>query len=167
MTIHLRAAFLAMLMCLTSGAVAAQGTEVAFGGFQHDSSLPVEITADQLQVDQADGSAKFIGNVLIGQGDMRLSANEVRVEYASGENAGGRIERLLATGSVVLVNGSEAAEAQEAVYTIDSGNVVLTGDVLLTQGQNALSANRMVLDLNTGTARMDGRVRTVLQSGDN
>lgn len=52
----------------------AQGTDITFGGLKQDTSLPVEVTADSLQVDQANGAATFDGNVLIAQGDMRLSA---------------------------------------------------------------------------------------------
>ncbi|MDB4112284.1 lipopolysaccharide transport periplasmic protein LptA, partial [Yoonia sp.] len=45
--------------------------------------------------------------------------------------------------------------------------LVLTGEVLLTQGASAISAGRMVINVTDGTALMDGRVRTILQQGDN
>ena len=151
-----------------ANATFAQQTQVPFGGLTFDSSLPVEVTADQLSVDQVDGAAIFTGNVLVGQGDMRLSADQMRVEYSQGEGATqSGISRLLASGNVTLVNGAEAAESSEAVYTIESGNVVMQGDVILTQGPNILSAQRMVIDLNSGTARMDGKVRTILNAGGN
>lgn len=146
----------------------AQGTNIAFGGLQHDASLPVEIVADQLQISQSDGTAVFSGNVMIGQGEMRISAGEVRVHYAATDaNTTGQISRLVASGGVTVVNGSEAAEAKDAEYSIDSQSIVMSGDVILTQGQNALSADRMVINLETGTASMDGRVRTILQTGAN
>ena len=140
----------------------AQGAQIDFGGMQQDTSLPVEVTADQLSVDQGNGSATFTGNVLVGQGEMRLSAAEVRVEYAEG---GGGIDRLHATGGVTLANATDAAEAQEAVYTIASGEVVMTGNVLLTQGPNAISGQRLVINLTTGSGVMEGRVQTVFQPG--
>ncbi len=146
----------------------AQGTDIPFGGLTHDTTLPVEMAADQLSIDQSDGSAVFAGNVTIGQGEMRITAERVRVEYAAGDgSSGGQISRLMATGGVLLVNGAEAAEAAEAVYSIESGEIVMQGNVILTQGQNVLSANRMIVNLTTGTARMTGRVRTILQSGGN
>lgn len=147
---------------------AAQGTEVPFGGQDHDTSQPVEITADKLSVDQSDGSAIFEGNVVIGQGDMRLSAAKVRVEYATGDGATkGKIARLLATGDVTLAAGDQAAEAQEAEYTLDSGIILLTGSVVMTQGNNAISSERAEIELGSGKAVLDGRVRTVLQAGGN
>lgn len=162
----LRVLLFIVSMALAPISAAAQGMQVAFGGLKQDPSLPVEMTADQLTIDQNDGSALFTGNVLIGQGTMRLTAPWVRVEYAAGKTTStGQISRLHATGGVTLVNGSEAAEAKEAVYTIDTGSIVMTGNVLLTQGQNALSSQRMTVDLKNGTAVMDGRVKTILQTG--
>ncbi len=156
------------LLAIFGSAAWAQGTQVPFGGLQHDTTLPVEITADQLSINQQDGTALFVGNVVVGQGAMRLSAGKVKVEYAAGGgDATGRISRLLASGGVTLVNGGEAAEAQEAIYSIDDGTIVMTGDVILTQGANALSSQRMVVDLNSGVAMLEGRVKTIIQTGGN
>ena len=164
----LRVPFAALFYAVLSSAVLAQGAEVAFGGLQQDTSLPVEISADRLTISQADGTATFAGNVLIGQGAMRISAALVLVEYASADGAStGQVSRLLASGGVTLVNGSEAAEAEQAEYSIDSGTIVMTGNVILTQGNNALAADSMVVDLNTGVATLEGRVRTIFQTGGN
>ncbi|GHF02801.1 organic solvent tolerance protein OstA [Aliiroseovarius zhejiangensis] len=155
----------ACLLALVLPIAAHAQAQVAFGGLKHDSSLPVEISADLLQVDQSDGSATFSGNVQIGQGAMRLTAGKVRVEYATGDDTTGEISRLLASDGVTLVNGAEAAEAREAIYTIDSGVIVMTGDVILTQGQNALSSEKLTVNLQSGTGTMDGRVKSIIQTG--
>ncbi len=160
---YLRFLVFGLLLTLGCGAVVAQGASVAFGTFKADPTLPVEVTSDTLDVNQADGSAEFIGNVLVGQGEMRLSAQKVRVIYD--QQAGG-IQHLLATGDVVLVNGPDAAEADRAEYTIVSGVIVMTGNVLLTQGQNALTSDRMTVNLTNGTANMVGRVKTILRKDD-
>ena len=153
-----------VLALALSTAAFAQGTEVAFGTVQQDTSLPDEVSADNLAVSQNDGTALFTGNVVIGQGEMRLSAPRVLVYYADGQN---RIERLEATGGVTLVNGDQAAEAERADYRVNDGTIRMTGSVLLTQGANTLVSDQMDVDLENGTARMNGRVRTVFQSGDN
>lgn len=159
---------LALVAALGIGAAYAQGASVAFGGLKHDASQPVEITADELTVDQATGSAVFAGNVVAGQGEMRLSAARVQVAYAT-ENgqATGRIDQLIATGGVTLVNGAEAAEAARAVYSVSAAEIIMTGDVILTQGVNALSGEKLTVDLNTGSGRMEGRVKTIFQTGGN
>lgn len=142
----------------------AEGTSIAFGGLKGDTTLPVEVKADSLSVDQTSGQAIFAGGVLVTQGEMRLSAESVRVEYATDSQ---KIAKLYATGKVILVNVKDAAEASEAVYTIDSGEVVMTGDVLLTQGQAAIKGQRLVIDLKTGTGRMEGGVTTTFIPGKN
>ena len=154
-----------LTLCLTMPLSAmAQQAQVAFGGLKQDTSLPVEIEADSLTVNNADGSAEFAGNVLVGQGDMRLTAGAIRVEYGTD---GKSINRLIASGGVTLASGAEAAEAKEAIYTIATGEVVMTGDVLLTQGQTALSGQKLIIDLTAGTGRMEGRVQTTFIPGQN
>ncbi len=155
----------AALACLPMSALA-QGAQFGFGGADYDRTQPVEVTADQLDVNQTDGKARFTGNVVIGQGEMRMTGAVVDVEY--GENAitaETEVRRLHATGGVTLFNGSEAAEAQEAVYTIESGVVVMTGDVVMTQGDNAMAGEKLTVNLETGTGVMEGRVRVVFKSG--
>lgn len=153
--------FAAAVIALASAQNAlAQGAQVAFGETAQNSTLPVEVTADNLDVNQDDGTALFTGNVLIGQGEMRLSAPRVLVVYKEDETG---IEALKASGGVTLVSGEDAAEASQADYNIDTGLIEMTGDVLLVQGVNALSGDQMFVDTRAGTARVIGRVRTILQ----
>lgn len=146
---------------LASAAIA-QGTQPSFGGIKADPSQPVEVTADNLEVDQTTGQATFSGNVLVTQGEMKLSADKVQVIY---DQDARKIARMDATGNVLLVSGPDAAEAQNAEYTVDSGTIVMTGNVLLNQGPSTIAGERMVVDLTTGAAQMSGRVRTLLNTG--
>lgn len=139
-------------------------TNINLGGVRADTSAPVEVTADTLNVDQDTGTAVFDGNVLIGQGTLRLSASRVEVIY---NETSGEISRLNASGGVTFVTETEAAEAASAVYDLAGGTLTLSGDVLLTQGPSAISAGQMIINLSTGSAQMSGRVRTVLQQGNN
>ncbi len=160
------AAIAAVALVMITGTANAQGASVAFGGLKHDASLPVEITADELSVDQATGRAVFTGNVVAGQGEMRLSASRVQVQYATQNGQPtGDIDQLIATGSVTLVNGAEAAESEKAVYSVSGAEIVMTGNVILTQGVNALSGEKLTVDLKSGSGRMSGRVRTIFRTG--
>jgi lipopolysaccharide export system protein LptA len=143
----------------------AQATSVPFGQ-GHDRTQPVEITSDRLDLDQAAGTAIFTGTVKVGQGELRLAADRVQVFYVEGAGeAAGQVQRMVANGNVTLSNGTEAAEADEAVYEVVGGTVDMAGDVLLTQGRNALSSQRLHIDLNAGTARVEGRVQTIFTPG--
>ena len=156
----IRLAALALGVAVLAPAAHGQGATVAFGGIKSDTSQPVEVTADQLAVNQTDGTATFTGNVVVIQGDLRLGASTVRVEYATDDRT--RVERIVASGGVTLVSAAEAAEAKDAVYTVANGQVVMTGDVLLTQNGGTIAGQKLSVDLKTGTGQMDGRVRTII-----
>lgn len=154
---------LILLACLSSPVMAlAQTAQIDLGGARQDTSAPLSVDADQLSVDQATGVATFTGNVRVAQGEMLLVADAVRVEYGEAE---GEIRTLHATGNVTLANGDMAAEAQQAAYTIASGQIEMTGDVLLTQGASTIAGQKLVIDAAAGTGRMEGRVQTVFQPG--
>ena len=147
---------------ILSGSAFAQTTQVSFGGIKSDTSLPVEMVSDSLSINQADATALFSGDAVVTQGEMKLSANTLFVEYSQLDKA---IETITADGQVLLVNASDAVEADHAVYTVATGLVVLTGNVLMTQGPSAISAQSMVIDLTTGTGQMEGRVTTTFVPG--
>ncbi|MFV0332813.1 MAG: LptA/OstA family protein [Tropicimonas sp.] len=155
-----------ILLSATAFTAAAQGTQVGFGNPDHDSSLPVEVTADQLDLQRDDGKAKFTGNVIVAQGEMRLYGDVVDVRY--GDNAAGatEIEWVHAAGNVTLFNGTEAAEGDDAVYTVDTAIVVMTGDVLVTQGDNTMSGDRLTVNVDTGIGQMEGRVKVLFNPED-
>lgn len=144
------------------GLAAAQGLAVGFGGLRQDTGAPVEVTADALRVDNATGQATFDGNVLVVQGELRMAAARVAVDYGAD---GQGIRRLHATGGVTLATGTEAAEAAEATYEVATGALVMSGAVLLTQGGATIAGERLVADLRAGTGEMQGRVKTVFQPG--
>ncbi|MGX0974520.1 lipopolysaccharide export system protein LptA [Roseovarius sp. MBR-51] len=155
---------LAFALLLSPVVTLAQGAQVAFGNTQADRNLPVEVTSDSLSVNQADNTATFTGNVVIGQGEMRLAAPEVLVVYLPDKSG---IESLKATGGVTLVSGEDAAEAERADYDITTGMIELRGNVLLVQGTNAITGETVFVDTAAGTAQVSGRVKTILQPGSN
>lgn len=158
-----RLGFLVLTLALAAVSAEAQ-QKIAFGDLNQDTSQPVQVTADQLAVNNADGTVVFSGNVVVIQGEMKLAAGEVKVTYGTEQND---IESLVASGGVTVTNLGDAAEAREAVYTIDSGVIVLAGDVLLTQGPSAMAGQKLTINLKDGTGVMEGRVTTTFQPGGN
>ncbi len=132
-----------------------------FGGFRHDSSEPIEVTSDSLEVREAESIAIFSGSVIAGQGTLRLNADRVTVLFAQEAGGGdadtGRIRNMQAEGDVFLTNGTETAEGRTAEYDVASGMMYLRGDVVLTQGQNVIAGEVLEIDLNTGRANMVGQ----------
>ena len=162
--------FLLIFLLLIGSPMAAiaQSTSIALGTGAFDSGLPVEVSADALSIDQESGAATFDGNVLVVQGDVRMSASQVVIVYATdGAGSANGISRLVASGGVTFVTATDAAEAETAEYSIESAMVTLTGNVLLTQGPTAISGEKLVVDLTSGSGRMEGRVRTVIGGSNN
>lgn len=166
----LSAARWAVLLAAAAGvSAAAQGGDGPFSGFSHDSSQPVEVAADSLEVQNERNMAIFRGSVDVRQGDVRMTANELRVTYVGGGGApaagagGGGVERIVAIGDVVITNGVEIAQADRADYEVSAGEIVLVGDVLLIQDGGAIRADTLTIDLASGQARMDGPSRVQLQ----
>lgn len=148
---------LCLMITLVAQVAVAQTAGVAFGGIKGDPTLPVDVTSETLTISQKDGSAEFAGKVLVIQGAMRLSADQLRVEYKADKSG---IARLFAIGNVLLVNATDAAAADEAIYSVDLGQVVMTGNVRLTQGETILLAPKMTVDLTTGLGTLEGGVKT-------
>ena len=146
---------------LAAGMAMAQSANIALGTKAFDRTQQVEVSADELSVDQSTGQAVFQGNVLVVQGEVRMSAGRVAVIYTQDGGTANGISSLQATGGVTFVTANDAVEANEASYSVENGTVQLSGDVILTQGQNAISGERMIVDLNSGQGRMEGRVRTI------
>lgn len=157
------AALLALASPLAPHPAAAQDAAIRLGASLQLSGEQLEVTADSLEVDQQSGASVFTGEVLAVQGNLRLTAGQVRIEYSQGATGSQRVERLIASGGVTLVTPEEALEAREAVYVLPRGTLEMTGDVLFVQGQNILSGQRFTADLNAGTGQMSGRVRTVIR----
>lgn len=137
-------------------------TTVALSGLKQDSSLPVQVESDALEVDQGTGEAIFTGNVKVVQGEMTITSERARVEYTPGGN---EVNKVFFSGNVLFTSPTDAAEGEEAVYTLASGEVVITGNVLLTQGATTISGARLVYNLDAGTGVMEGRVQTVFVPG--
>ena len=117
---------------------------------------PVDITAQQLDVQQKKGTAVFSGDVVVKQGEMTLTAPKVTATYGS---KGGDIEAIEATGGVTITrpgqNGvTEKAVGTTALYSPANGNMVMTGAVTLTRGPSQLSGDKLTYDLANGNARV-------------
>ena len=160
-------ALAALVAAAAATAPAAAQEKGPFGGFKHDSSAPIEIVADTLEVRQAENLAIFSGEVVAGQGTLRLTADLLTVTYAAeeGDADTGAIQNMRADGNVFLSNGAETAQGAWAEYDVASGMIRMGGNVVLTQGGNAISGATLVIDLDAGTGRIEGgaggRVKSV------
>ncbi len=135
-------------------AVPVLGQEAGSALKGHDTSAPVDVAADRIEVQDRADRAIFSGNVDVRQGNLRLDSERLTVAYSS---AGGiEIRRLEASGGVTLRSPSETARSQFAIYDLDRRLVTMIGAVSLDRGASNVRGGRLVLDLESGRAVMDG-----------
>ena len=153
-----------LMAALFAPPVLAQDTQIRFGQSLRLQGSAIEVTADTLSVDQANGSTEFSGNVLAIQDALRITAGALTLEYTDGATDGSRrIGRILASGDVLIVTPDEAIEGQNAIYSLTAQTLEMTGAELFVQRANMLSGEHFTADLNTGAGLKSGRVRTVIR----
>ncbi|MCX7677174.1 MAG: OstA family protein [Alteraurantiacibacter sp.] len=146
---------------LAAGVLA--GTVAAFGfgslagaqsiaGF--NSNQPVSYAADRIELQDRQKRVVLSGDVVIQQGDLRLTAERTTVAYT--DDNGLRIQRIDATGGVVVTRGNERASGASGVYDFNRRIIVLAGGVALRRGSDTLNGGRLVIDLNSGLSSVDG-----------
>lgn len=119
-----------------------------------DTSAPVDFSADRIEVQDRADRVVVSGNVQVTQAGLTMTAPRLTVAYH--DRGGIEIDRLDASGGVVITRGDERASGSVAIYDLNRKLITLIGGVQLSQGGNHLSGSRLVIDLTTGRATVDG-----------
>ena len=144
-----------------AGAIAAGIAALAFGstagaqaisGF--NTNQPVDYAADRIELQDRQKRVVLSGDVQITQGDLRLTAGRTTVAYT--DNGSLRIQRIDATGGVVVTRGDERATGSAGVYDFNRRVIVLSGGVHLRRGTDTLNGGRLTMDLKSGLSTVDG-----------
>ena len=128
-----------------------------------DSDQPIDISADNLEVQQDKNLAIFTGNVIAVQGRIKLRAEQLRVWYRpssekpdGGARGGGTIIRIDAINKVFVSSATETAQGDLGIYEVADQRLTLTGTVILTRGGNVLRGKKLVMNMATGQSRISG-----------
>ena len=143
-----------------SGLAYAQGVSALKG---HDSNAPVDVDADRIEVQDRADRAIFAGNVHVRQAELTMDTERLTIAYSS--NGGIQIQRLDASGGVVVRSPSETARGNFGIYDLNKKLITLIGDVQLTRSGSRVSGSRLVIDLDSGRAVIDGGAPGVNQRG--
>jgi lipopolysaccharide export system protein LptA len=137
---------------LVAGAAQAQGQISALRG--HNSKAPVDVSADRAEAQTRADRAVFAGNVVVRQDSLTLRTARLTLAYS---NSGGiDLDRIDASGGVVVSSPSETARGDLAVYDLNRSLITVLGNVRLDRGGSFLTGQRLTIDLNTGRATMGG-----------
>jgi|GEM_PF-2783037 len=120
----------------------------------HNSDAPVDWNAQRIEVQDQQGKAILTGNVVATQGEMTLTASRVVAAYSKKPST--HVDRLDASGGVVIRGPGETARGAFGIYDLNQKIITMVGAVTLTRCDATVSGARLVYDLNSGRAVMDG-----------
>jgi lipopolysaccharide export system protein LptA len=153
----------AALVALTGAWPAAAQTAAA----GRDSSAPLDIAADEMEVHQKDCVSIWRGQAEALQNGARLRADSMTAHLEQKAGGGGavggggtcgNIISIEAKGAVYYVSAQgDRARGDAAFYDATKDTVTMTGDVIAVQGQNVLRGSRMVFNTKTGEGQMQGQ----------
>jgi lipopolysaccharide export system protein LptA len=196
-TIPGRLAALALALLCSSAANAASATGAASTEKPADSSdaaaifpgtsskQPISIDADKLVYYDKEHKAIYTGNVVVIQGDTKMTCTAMTVfldhapttgadhapttgadhppaqgakqatDSQSGPTADAGVKRLEAKGPVTVISKTQVATGDNGSYDKTEGKVYLIGHVTLSDGQNVTKGDKLTYDLKSGEATVD------------
>lgn len=133
-----------------------------FDGMKHDSSQPVELEADKLEIFQEKNKAIFTGSVVAKQGEISIKSDLMHVYFTSKKDKNkskdkgqqNSVEKVEALGNVLLLTGKEQAKGNKGVFNIVTKTITLTGDVVLSNEQTTLKASKFTYNIDSGVSRL-------------
>ncbi|MDE2595378.1 MAG: OstA family protein [Sphingomonadales bacterium] len=134
------------------GLMAQPGAQAITG---HNSDAPVNYAADRIELQDKANRVVLSGNVAIDQGGLHLSAARTTVAYTDAGSL--KIQRIDATGGVVVTRGDESARGDVAIYDFNRRIITMVGGVALRRGGDTLNGGRLTIDLATGISSVDGQ----------
>lgn len=127
-----------------------------------DREQPIRIQADAAMVDEKKGSSVYKGSVIITQGTLEVTADEVEIFTADSE-----VIQIIAKtnkGSEVLAHYQQQtneakdmviADAQKITYLVQEQRLHLAGDARLQQVQDVFSGQLLYYDLGRGIVNLN------------
>ncbi|HEY3695547.1 LptA/OstA family protein [Phenylobacterium sp.] len=154
----------AAAIAVAMAAVSPAAAQLARGG--NNSNAPIDLTADELEVTNAQCLAVWRGSAEALQADARLRADVLKIYNLVGPpkpgGAGpscGAVAKIEALGNVYYVTPQQRIRGDNASYDKASDLMVVTGDVVAVQGKNVLRGGRMIIHVKSGEAQMQTDVK--------
>jgi lipopolysaccharide export system protein LptA len=182
------AALAAALLCSAgAGATSAEkpaGSSDSLAIFPGTNSKePISIDADKLVYFDKERKAIYTGNVVVIQGDTKMTcavmtvfldraqaqgANQAAAKAGgpnqatgqTGPSADSGIKHLDATGPITIISKTQVATGDSASYDKIENKVWLIGHVTLSDGQNVTKGDKLTYDLKTAQATVETNAKS-------
>jgi len=150
------------------------------------SKQPVSIEADKLVYFDKEQRAVYTGNVVVIQGDSKMTCSGLTIYLERAAAAGdaapaanaaqngasgssSHVKHLDATGPVTVISKTQVATGDRGSYDKAQNKVWLIGNVTLSDSGNVTKGDKLTYDLTTGQATVDtgaaGRVKGLFIPG--
>jgi LPS export ABC transporter protein LptC len=138
--------------------------------FGRDNKQPVDVTSEQLYVNDLAKTALFMGKVVAVQGDSTLKAPELHITYEGRAAAealtasaqpqqpedASRLSRLVAKNGVVVTIGTDRRVSSDQVdFDAKADTALFVGDVQVNQQKNVLHGARLFIDRKAATSHLE------------
>ncbi len=164
--------FLPILLLFTS-AVKVSYSEPA-------SSPPTKITSDTMMVRNQDSQAIFHKNVVLTKGSLTVQSDKMVVFYKDKGSQGSppapstsspkgegsnkvNIEKIVATGRVVIKKEKGRATCQKAIYYMDGQKIELMGSPKAWQEGNQVTGEKIIMFLDDDRTIVEGGSQVIIQ----
>jgi lipopolysaccharide transport protein LptA len=141
---------------------------------------PTVITSERLEVDYAKNVFTYTGNVLAVDPQMTLHADKMVAVLGATTNAAApatnaavastsappTIQKVIATGSVVITQGKRRATCGRAEYTGDDGRVVLTENPKVETADGTVTGEKITFWRDQDKMDVESGSRLILFPGD-
>lgn len=115
---------------------------------------PVHLAAERIEVRNRNKRVDLCGKVKVTQAAVALRARCATVAYSDRPSLD--VQRITATGDVIVTRGNESARGNQAVYDLNRRIITMKGDVALRRGADTLNSGSLSIDLARDTARVEG-----------
>jgi lipopolysaccharide export system protein LptA len=136
-----------------------------------DKKLPIHVTADQMEVDQASGRIRFKGDVVATRGSMVIRSEIMDVFNTGSPGEAESITKIVARGNVIFEHGARKASGDTATYFASDRKVVLIGNARAWEGEDVVKGHKMTMYLNEDRSVVEGgpnqRVEVTIHSRSN
>jgi lipopolysaccharide export system protein LptA len=110
---------------------------------ESDGSASIEIEADQVDLDQSKGIAKYKGNVSLVQGSININAHSIQIYAKNGQldhaNIQGSKDTLARFEQQTQAGHTMSGEAQSIALEQGSSEIIFKGTATVNDGLNKIS----------------------------
>ena len=126
----------------------------------HQKNEKIKLSSPEgARINQAQNTLTTLGRTTIYHQGNVLTADQIVAYYTHDKN--NRIEKVVATGHVLIENGKQKMTGEKGTYSPVSRQIFMEGNVVLSQGEHHINGDQATLNLTTGESDLKafGRIK--------